>query len=136
VEQFYALEKPVTLTGRGTFAGADGNGAIWAETLRASDPSTTTDLLYGAGNGWLAGHPAMVTRAVGKGSIGLLGDATHSVLIVINHNTTPQDVTLNGRYKSLLAGTFLRVAGVDGQRSTVFALPGQGVAVLTLERVP
>jgi beta-galactosidase GanA len=116
----------------------------------------------------------MVTRAVGKGSIGLLGtlpdeglmkeviagevkasgatstslslpvgvelctrsDATHSVLIVINHNTTPQDVTLNGRYKSLLAGTFLRVAGVDGQRSTVFALPGQGVAVLTLERVP
>jgi beta-galactosidase len=66
VEQYYALDAPVKMEAGGT---AD----IWAEQLSASSPDTRVDLRYGAGNGWLEGKPAMVSRGVGKGSISYLG---------------------------------------------------------------
>jgi beta-galactosidase len=46
---------------------------VWAEFLTPSDAQTQVVMRYGAGNGWLDGQPAMVTRKVGKGSITYLG---------------------------------------------------------------
>jgi beta-galactosidase len=69
VEQFYALEGPVVVQGdygRGT---AD----VWAERLSASDADTQVTLRFGAGNGWLAGQPAMIERRIGSGTLAYLG---------------------------------------------------------------
>ena len=69
VEQFYSLLKPVPLTGRlGT-----GKASVWAEALRPQARDVRVLMRYGAGNGWLAGKPAIITRQVGKGSITYIG---------------------------------------------------------------
>ena len=69
VEQFYALDQPVTLSGEV----GDGQASTWAETLEAQSPQTHVWMTYGAGQGWLGGKPAALTRKVGKGSITYLG---------------------------------------------------------------
>ncbi len=69
VNQFYALESPVMITG----PAGSGKAAIWAEDLKPLTPATQTLLTYGEGNGWLTGHPAAVQRAFGEGSITYLG---------------------------------------------------------------
>ena len=69
VEQFYALDQPVTLSGE---VGA-GKASIWAETLEALSPETHVWMTYGADQSWLGGKPAALTRKVGKGSITYLG---------------------------------------------------------------
>jgi len=69
VEQFYALDQPITLSGQpGT-----GQATIWAETLEALSPQTHTWLAYGSDQGWLTDKPAALTRNVGKGSITYIG---------------------------------------------------------------
>jgi beta-galactosidase len=69
VEQFYALDQPIPVTGE---AGA-GQATIWAETLERMASDTHVGMTYGAGNGWLDGKPALLTRHVGKGTITYLG---------------------------------------------------------------
>lgn len=69
VEQFYALEKSVPVTGD---AGS-GEATIWAEQLSTSSPATRVLLRYGASNGWLDNQPAVITRSVGEGSITYVG---------------------------------------------------------------
>lgn len=69
VAQWYALERPVAVSGRW---GA-GQAAIWAERLTVTAPDAVVTLRYGAGNDWLEGQPAAVTRHVGKGSITYVG---------------------------------------------------------------
>ena len=69
VEQFYALDTNVPLTGEwGT-----GEGTIWAEQLSAANAETKVLMRYGKSNGWLDGQPAAVTRQVGKGRITYIG---------------------------------------------------------------
>jgi beta-galactosidase len=69
VEQYYALEKDVPLSGDwGT-----GMDAIWAEQLRTLAPDAQVLLRYGKSNGWLDDQPAAVTRAYGKGRITYIG---------------------------------------------------------------
>lgn len=77
VEQFYALDAPVPV--------GSGSASIWAEQLSTSSPQTRVDLRYGKSNGWLDDQPAMITRALGKGSITYLGtlpdaDLMHSIM--------------------------------------------------------
>jgi len=69
VEQFYALEAPVPVSGE------DGTGtaSVWAEQLSAHTDADEVLLHYGKGNGWLDGQPAMISRSVGKGRITYLG---------------------------------------------------------------
>jgi beta-galactosidase len=67
VEEYYALDGPVEL------AGTSGKADVWGEMLSTSSPETAVLLRYGAGNGWLEGKPAMISRSVGKGSITYLG---------------------------------------------------------------
>jgi beta-galactosidase len=69
VEQFYALDAPVTVEG----LKHNGTADIWAEHLVADAPDVHTLLRYGAGSGWLAGQPAALTRSSGNGTITYLG---------------------------------------------------------------
>jgi beta-galactosidase len=153
VEQFYALDNPITL--------GDGTANIWAEQLSTTSPDTKIVLRYGKTNGWLDDQPAMITRALGKGSITYLGTipdpillqsllqtaatkaniqrafgpvpadvevcrrigATHTVYILINHSKTTQNVTLPKSMHELLTDKAL----------TTIDLPAQGIAVLSME---
>jgi beta-galactosidase len=69
VEQFYALENEVPVTGDL----GSGTSKIWAEQLSIKNPDAKTLLTYGPSIGWLDGQPAAITRKVGKGSITYLG---------------------------------------------------------------
>ena len=69
VEQFYALDQPVSLSGEI----GSGQATVWAETLESLAPDTHVLMTYGADQGWLAGKPAMLTRQVGKGTITYIG---------------------------------------------------------------
>lgn len=69
VEQFYALDAPVTLAGKDLF----GKASIWAEQLTPTAPDAKVLLRYTSGNGWLNNQPAAITRAAGTGAITYLG---------------------------------------------------------------
>jgi beta-galactosidase len=74
VDQYYALlpEPPIPVSAP-NLPEATGTADTWAETLATTAPDTRIDLVYGPGNGWLAGRPAMITRKIGSGSISYLG---------------------------------------------------------------
>ena len=169
VEQYYALDQPIKIANGGAVDASGATTDTWAEELSTSSPATAVELRYGAGNGWLEGKPAMITRTVGKGSITYLGtlpDATlmraimtraaseakvslvkdqlpknvelcvragsgRRVMILINHSDAAADVTLAGRYRSLLPEPILTPAGLPtSMQATKLTLPAQGVAVL------
>jgi beta-galactosidase len=69
VAQFYALDKPVPVSG---VLGA-GEARIWAEALEPEDENPEAPLRYGPSNGWLDGHPAVLSRRVGAGRITYVG---------------------------------------------------------------
>jgi beta-galactosidase len=69
VVDFYALDQPVSLSGKfGT-----GEARIWAEMLETTAPDTEVLMNYGKSNGWLDGKPAVISRRVGKGRITYVG---------------------------------------------------------------
>jgi beta-galactosidase len=68
VEQFYALLEDVPVSG----TWGSGKATIWAERLAPAD-GTETMLSFGAGNGWLEGHAAAISRPLGKGRISYVG---------------------------------------------------------------
>ncbi|WP_245653886.1 beta-galactosidase [Novosphingobium rosa] len=65
VEQFYALDEPVAV--------GSNSARIWAEDLTVKAADAQVLLRYGKANGWLDGHPAAITRKLGKGRITYLG---------------------------------------------------------------
>ncbi len=69
VEQFYALEKTVPVSGDL----GSGTASLWAEQLSTKSPDTQVLLRYRVSNGWLHNQPAAITRKVGKGSITYIG---------------------------------------------------------------
>ena len=71
VEQFYALEKTVPVSG----VWGDAQNTVWAEQLGVTDKATQVLMRYGVSNGWLDGQPAAVTRKVGRGTITYIGAA-------------------------------------------------------------
>ncbi|TPG52127.1 beta-galactosidase [Sphingomonas glacialis] len=68
VEQFYALDTPVGITG-----GVTGTVSTWAEALLPDAADTQVVARYTDPGGWLNGKPAIVTRPIGKGSITYVG---------------------------------------------------------------
>lgn len=68
VEQFYALDQRVGITGA-----IDGTAAIWAEALIPTATDTRTLATYRNAGGWLDGKAAIVSRNVGRGSITYVG---------------------------------------------------------------
>ena len=73
VEQFYALDKAVPVSGTWAAGRPDAESTLWAEQIGSLQPGTEVLLQYGKSNGWLDGQPAAVTRAVGKGRISYIG---------------------------------------------------------------
>ncbi len=78
VEQYYALEKNVPLSG----VWGAGEASIWAEQLSnkqlmsgaaAGEGPAEVLLKYGRSNGWLDDQPAVITRVYGKGRITYIG---------------------------------------------------------------
>ncbi len=69
VEQYYALEKDVPVSG----PWGEGQATIWAERLKTSAPDAHVLLKYGKSNGWLDDQPAVITHSYGKGSITYIG---------------------------------------------------------------
>lgn len=69
VEQFYALEKTVSVVGNL----GSGEASVWAEYLKVVSSDTEVLLRYGSSNGWLNGQPAVITRRYGKGRITYVG---------------------------------------------------------------
>lgn len=76
VEQFYALypkDPPPTVQGDL----GSGHVSIWAEVLKPDSSATKILLRYGpdprGSDGWLAGHPAAVEHAYGKGTLTYIG---------------------------------------------------------------
>jgi beta-galactosidase len=69
VEQYYALEKDVPVSG----AWGNGEASIWAEQLKSQAPGEKVLLKYSRSNGWLDDQPAVVTRTYGKGRITYVG---------------------------------------------------------------
>jgi beta-galactosidase len=69
VEQFYALEAPVPVSG----AMGAGTAQVWAEQLSTRADGAEVLLRYGKANGWLDGQPAMISHRVGKGRMTYLG---------------------------------------------------------------
>ena len=69
VEQYYALEKDVPVSG----SWGEGAASLLAEQLKASAPDDEVLLQYGKANGWLDGQPAVISRGVGKGRITYIG---------------------------------------------------------------
>lgn len=136
VEQFYALDEPVALTG----AFGAGKASIWAEWLNPTTDDVHVVARYVDPNGWLDGKPAVVTRKVGKGSItyvgawlepelmdqlaaSLLDDAGIRPLVP----NAPADVEIGARAGG---GKRLLIAINHGDRSQPLALPN-GAVLLT-----
>jgi beta-galactosidase len=69
VEQYYALEKDFSVSGKW----GDGQASVWAEQLSALNSDTQVLMRYGKSNGWLDDQPAAITRAYGKGKITYIG---------------------------------------------------------------
>lgn len=69
VEEYYALESPVPLSGQ---FGA-GTASVWAEQLSAREGGAEVLMRYGKSNGWLDDQPAMISGRLGKGRITYLG---------------------------------------------------------------
>ena len=69
VEQYYALTDPIPLEGK--FGSVQGK--LWAELLSVKADDVEVLARYGKSNGWLDGHPAAITRKVGKGRITYIG---------------------------------------------------------------
>ncbi len=69
VEQYYALDGTVPVSG----TLGSGTATLWAEQLSTQASDAQVLLRYGKSNGWLDDQPAMITRALGKGSITYLG---------------------------------------------------------------
>jgi beta-galactosidase len=69
VEQFYALDNPVAVSGD---AGS-GKASVWAEWLDPQASDVRVLARYADPGGWLDNKPAIVTRTVGKGSITYIG---------------------------------------------------------------
>jgi beta-galactosidase len=69
VEEYYALNEPIPITGN-LFTG---QAVLWAERLKTKAPYTTEIARYGPCNGWLDNQPAVTVRAVGGGLIYYVG---------------------------------------------------------------
>jgi beta-galactosidase len=75
VEEFYALEQPVTTTPV-VDGGAEGKGDVWAELLEPLSDATAVTAKYKTSPGsagWLDRQPAILKRQIGKGRVTYVG---------------------------------------------------------------
>jgi beta-galactosidase len=126
VEQWYALDKPVTIDGDW---GA-GENRMWAEQLSVSSPETKTLMRYGKSNGWLDGQPAAVTRSVGQGSITYIGAGLDGDIMKTAAKWMMREAGLNPIMSDLPDDVDLAIRSGSGKR--VFIFTNYGVSPRTI----
>jgi beta-galactosidase len=100
VEQYYALEKDVPLSG----IWGIGEASIWAEQLATKASGGEVILKYGKSNGWLDDQPAVVTRAYGKGRITYIGAVLDDKLMAVAAEWMTQQSGVTGVFGPLPDG--------------------------------
>lgn len=116
VEQYYALEKDVPISGDW----GSGEATVWAEQMKASAPDTKTLMNYGKSNGWLDGQPAVLTRPYGKGSITYIGAVLDDKLMAAAAQWMVQKTGVAPVLGPVPDG--IEVCRRDGANGTVFVL--------------
>jgi len=126
VEQFYALESPVPVSG----AVGMGSALIWAEQLSARDEAEQILLRYGKGNGWLDGQPAMISHRVGKGAIAYLGAVLDPAAMRSTVEWLTHDASVEPEFAPLPED--VEVCRRVGQRSTIYVFLNHGAATVEI----
>ncbi|MFZ1973773.1 MAG: beta-galactosidase [Candidatus Acidiferrales bacterium] len=122
VEQYYALEKDVPVSG----TWGSGEASVWAEQLKASAADTEVLLRYGASNGWLDGQPAVLTRTYGKGNITYVGAVLDDKLMAAAAQWMVQKSGVTAAFGALPEGVDVSARG--NAKNTIFVLINFGQA--------
>jgi beta-galactosidase len=129
VEQFYALEAPVPVSGSvGT-----GTAVVWAEQLSTQADKNAGEILlrYGKANGWLDGQPAMISRRVGNGRITYLGAVLDPALMRSTLQWMTHEANIEPEFGALPAD--VEVCRRVGKGRVVFVLINHGAAAAHVE---
>jgi beta-galactosidase len=128
VEQYYALEKDVPVSG----TWGSGEASVWAEQLKASAADAEVLLRYGASNGWLDGQPAVLTRAYGKGSVTYIGAVLDDKLMAAAAQWMVQKSGVTAAFGAVPEGVDVSVRGNAKQRIFVLINFGQAAQHVAL----
>jgi beta-galactosidase len=120
VEQYYALETPVPVSGEA----GEGMAQVWAEQLSAHDAAEQILLRYGKGIGWLEGQPAMISHRVGNGSIAYLGAVLDTSAMRAAMEWMLHDAVVEPEFTAL--PTDVEVCRRVGQGRTIYVLLNHG----------
>ncbi len=123
VEQFYALEAPVPVSG----APGSGLAVTWAEQLSARADTEEILLRYRKANGWLDGQPAMISHRVGKGRISYLGAVLDPTLMRSTLQWMIRDADVEPEFGPLAVD--VEVCRRAGKGRAVYVLINHGAAV-------
>jgi beta-galactosidase len=115
VEQYYALEKDVSVQGDW---GA-GQASIWAEQLSTLQPDSKVLLKYGKSNGWLDDRPAVVTRTYGKGRITYVGAVLDERLMKAGAEWMVKESAVTPAFASVPEGVEVSVRSGAGKKIAV-----------------
>jgi beta-galactosidase len=121
VVEYYALDTTVPVSGE---LGA-GTATLWAERLSVRAKNDKVLLRYGKANGWLDGHPAMITRSVGKGRISYLGAVLDPALMTRVMAWAASDAHVRPEFPPVPKG--VEVCRRVGADHTIFILINHGV---------
>jgi beta-galactosidase len=130
VEQWYALDKPVSIDGEW----GSGENHVWAEQLSVSSPETKTLMRYGKINGWLDGQPAAVTRSVGKGSITYIGAGLEGATMKAAAKWMMREGGLKPIMSDLPDDVDLAIRSGNGKRVFIFTNFGSSPRTIALPR--
>jgi beta-galactosidase len=114
VEQYYALEKDVPVSG----IWGTGEVSVWAEQLKATDAEVL--LRFGKSNGWLDGQPCAITRRFGKGRITYVGGVLDAKLMLAAAEWMAKSSAVTAAFGTVPDG--IEVNRRVGSDSTVFVL--------------
>ena len=126
VEQFYALDTPVPITG----AWGSGTDVVWAEQMTVTSPDTQVLMRYGASNGWLDNQPAAVTRKVGRGRITYIGTALDKSMGAAAAKWMMQESGLSAIMPELPESVDLSIRSGGGK--VIYILTNYGKAPITV----
>jgi beta-galactosidase len=118
VEQFYALLDDIPIEG----VWGSGRVSVWAETLSSSGAEIL--MRYGAGNDWLTGQPAVMSRPSGKGRITYVGALLDKALMQRTAELLTHSAGLRTAFGPVPAD--VEVCRRTGPRGDIFVLINHG----------
>ena len=121
VEQYYALEKDLSVSGNW----GSGEVSVWAEQLGSVKSDAQVLLRYGKSNGWIDDQPAVVTRICGKGSITYIGGILDNKLMSAAAEWMVKEAGLHRPFLTVPEGVEVSTRVGSGKRTTVLINFGQ-----------